>query len=116
MEAAVESFSKFIQKIFAAQDALLEYIQTPVQPVGQDRPVARFAEGNMDFDVVLLPDAIQTPYSLFDQFRIQREIKEHQMTAKLKIPAFAADFGANQEPGTVFFGKPSGISVPLNEG
>ena len=87
-----------------------------MQPIGQDLPVARFAEGDMDLDVVLLPDPIKTPDPLFKQFRIQREVKQHQMTAELKIPAFAADFGSNQEPRAVFFGKPSGISVPLNQG
>jgi len=38
-----------------------------------------------------LPDAIETPDALFEQFGVVWQIKEHEMMGKLKVAALAAD-------------------------
>ena len=69
----------------------------------------------MNEDVVFLPDAIEAPDSLFDQFRVQGQIEQDQVAAKLKVSALAANLGTNQEPRPIVIRKPSGIAVALNQ-
>ena len=58
-----------------------------------------------------LTDPVQPPDPLFQQYRILRQIPEHQVPGELKIPALTADFRAQQNPCPIRFRKPSRLTV-----
>ena len=62
-----------------------------------------------------LSNAIEPSNALFKQFGIERQIEQNKMMRELKVPAFAADFGADQDPCPVFLGEPGCVSVALNQ-
>jgi len=69
----------------------------------------------MDLDVGGLTDSVQSPDALFEQFRIQRQVKQDQMLRELKIASFAADLGTKQEPRSIRLGEPRGVAIPLHQ-
>ena len=57
-----------------------------------------------------MTDAVEPTDALLEQTRIVGQIEEDEMMGELKVAAFAADLGADQEPGATFlsgFGEPS---------
>src|SRR5580658_6730054 len=69
----------------------------------------------MDLNVGGLADSIQPSDALFEQFGIQRQVKQYQMLRELKIASFTADLGTEQEARSVRLGEPRGVAIPLHQ-
>ena len=71
---------------------------------------------DMDADRIGLTYPVETPDALFQQVRIQREIKQHQMMGELKVTAFTANFRTNQNLSAILvIRKPGGCPVTCND-
>src|SRR5262245_38314577 len=71
--------------------------------------------GHVNGDILCLANPIETANPLFKQFGIERQVEQHEVMRELKVAAFTTNFGANKNLGAVFFGKPRGVSVALDE-
>src|SRR5690606_3376669 len=71
---------------------------------------------DMDVDVFPLPDPVQTSYALLQQFGMKRQIEQDEVMGKLKIPPFAPYFRTKENLCTIWFRKPSRISITLYNG
>src|SRR5690606_3265903 len=71
---------------------------------------------DMDVDVFCLSDPVQTPYPLLQQFGMKRQVEQDEVMGKLKVSPFASYFGAKENLCAIWFRKPRGISITLNNG
>src|SRR5690349_21657811 len=71
---------------------------------------------DVHLDFGALPDAIETPEPLLEQFRVERQIKQHEMMGELKITPFASDFGTDQQSCTVVLREPRRVAVAFDQG
>jgi hypothetical protein len=65
----------------------------------------------MNVDRAFLADAVETSDALFEQFGIAWQVIQHEVLRELEIPAFTADFGADQKACAVPIGKRGGVAI-----
>ena len=94
----------------------LKGVERLVIPVGEHMGARAFLERNMNMDGRGLADAVEAADALFQQLGIIGQVEQDEVVSELKIPAFAADFGANEQAGTVLLGEVGGVAVALEEG
>ena len=105
--------AKLAQQLVAAFQVAFKGIQAFVVPARQNLLRAVREKGNMDLDVCGLPDSIQPSDALFEQLRVERQIKQDEVMRKLEVAAFAADLRTDQQPRPVGLGEPRGVAIPL---
>lgn len=66
-------------------------------------------------DVCGLSDVIQPSDALCKQFRIQRQVKQDQMTGEPGVSSFAADLRTDQQPHSAGSREPRGVAIPLHQ-
>jgi hypothetical protein len=69
----------------------------------------------MHLDFRPLPDAIQPPDALLQQFRIERQIEHDEVVRKLKVAPLATDLRTEQDARTVLLRKPRGVAIALHQ-
>jgi hypothetical protein len=94
----------------------LKGVERLVIPVGEHMGARAFLERDMDMDGRGLADAVEAADALFQQLGVIGQVEQDEVVGELKIPALAADFGANEQAGSILFGKVGGIAVALEEG
>ena len=94
---------------------MLKCREPVVIPFRQHFALALRQKWNVQMDCRRLPDSVEPPDALFEQFGIQRQIEQHQVMGKLEVPALTANFGADEETGSFFLGKPGRITIPLHQ-
>src|SRR4051812_26544776 len=94
---------------------LFECIHSLVIPAGEQFLRRTLHKRDVNGDVLRLADPVQPANALFQQLRIERQIKQNQMMRELEIASFAADFGADQDLRATILRKPGGVPVALNE-
>ncbi len=96
--------------------SVFERIQTFVVPTHQHGLRGFFQVWNVDLDIMHLTNTVQTANTLFQQVRIERQIKHHQMAGELEVTPFGADFRAQHHLGAaIFFAKPGRSAVTFND-
>jgi hypothetical protein len=50
----------------------------------------------MNANRLSLPDTVEPADALFQQSRIERQIKQHEMMRELEVASFAADLGTDE--------------------
>ena len=108
-------FAKLLEQLIGSLQIALERVEPLVIPAGQGLLWAAYKIGRVHVDGLRLPNAVQPADALLKQFRIERQIKEHEVMGKLKIATFAADLRANEQASAVWFGKPRGVAVALHK-
>ena len=112
----VDDRTKTFEKFSSSLKLLFEGVQSFVVPPCKHLLKTVDDERYVDLDFRSLADAVETPDTLFQQLRIDRQIKQHQVMRELKIAAFAADLRAEKDACAFLFGEPCGVSIPLHEG
>ena len=111
----MDGSAKLVQQFVAAFEVTFKGIQAFVVPTRQNLLRAAREKRNMDLDVFGLPDAIQPADALFEQLRVERQVKQDEVMGELEIAAFAADFRTDQQPRPVGLGEPRSITIPLHQ-
>ena len=107
-----ESFMDAIGRV----TAFGKQVQPLVIPGKQDRLGRALEPGDMNMDGLALADAIQPADALFEQVRVQRQVKQRQVLRELKIAPLAADLGAHQRlRAGLILGEVGGRLVPLDD-
>src|SRR5690606_875820 len=93
-----------------------ECVMRMVIPVKKALLAAANKIGHMDFNRMLLADAVKTANTLRKQGGMQRQVKQEQVVGELEVTSFTADFRAQQDLCAVFIvGKPGSGAVTLND-
>ncbi len=103
------------QQLAAIGRAGAERVQAFVVPARQHVLRAVVHGQDMDGDVVLLADAVESADALFQQVRIQRQVPQDQPMGELEVAPFRADLRAQQQARAVGLGKVRGVAVALDD-
>src|SRR6266481_10196899 len=103
--------AKLAQQFVAAFEIAFKSVQTFVIPARQNllRTVREIR--NMDLDVFGLSDSIQPSDALFEQLRIERQVKQDQVMRKLEVTSFAADLRTDQQARPFGLGEPRRVAI-----
>ena len=101
--AGLERRAEFGEQCRPGRTDVLKRIDALVQPAHQHTLRGIAKARHMNLDRKALADAIEAANALFNEIGILRHIEQHQMSRKLEIAAFAADFRTHQQL-RVFFG------------
>ncbi len=71
---------------------------------------------NVDVDVRLLADPVQTPDALLEQVGVLGDVEEHQVMGELEVAPFASDLGAQEHLRPICLRKVGRLTVPGHEG
>ena len=71
---------------------MLECIKALVIPLQHHSLGRVFQAGHMQLDRFTLANPVQPANTLFQQVRIQGQVKQHQVMRELEVAAFTADF------------------------
>ena len=69
-----------------------EGVQALIEPAKQGFLAGFRQIGHMDVNISALTDPVQTTDALFQQVRMERQVKANQVLRKLKIAAFTTNF------------------------
>ena len=70
----------------------------------------------MNLNIMRLTNTVQTANTLFQQIRVERQVKHHQIAGELEVTPFGADFRTQHYLGAaIFFAKPCCGAVTLND-
>ncbi len=86
-----------------------------VVPAGQHMLRAVGDGQDMDVDVVLLADPVESADALFEQVRIQRQIPQDQAVRELEVASLRADLRAQQQARAIGLGEIRGVAVALHD-
>jgi hypothetical protein len=111
----LEFFSKAKHEIGCPMRVFLKSVERLVLPVCEHMGARAFLERDMDMDGRCLTDAVEATYALFQQLGVLGEVEQDEVVGELKIPAFTAYLGANEQAGAVLLGEVGGIAVALEE-
>ena len=93
-----------------------EGVQALIEPAKQGFLAGFRQIGHMDVNISALTDPVQTTDALFQQIRMERQVKADQVLRKLKIAAFTTNFGTDQRLSTaVFLGKVGSSAVAFDK-
>ena len=95
---------------------MFEGTQSLLIPVVQYRLCAVLQVRDMNSDSLRLTNAVQPANALFQQIRIEWQVKQNQMMGKLEIAALTANLRTDQQPRAVLVSKPGRIAIALNQG
>ena len=70
----------------------------------------------MHLNLGRLPDAVEPPDALLQQFWIERQVEQHEVMRELEVPSLAADLRTDEEPRAVRLRKPRRLAVALHQG
>ena len=103
------------QQFAAAVQILFERVQPFVIPARQHFLGTARDERHMHLDFRGLPDAVEPPDPLFQQFRIERQIEQDQVMGELEVPAFTADLRTDQNARPIFLREPRRVAIALHQ-
>src|SRR5262245_17998049 len=109
----VNARPKSLDNFVAAFEVPRKRVESFVKPARQDLLTAVYDIWNVHLNFGFLPDTIEPADALFEDFRIERQVEQHQMMRKLEIASFTADLGADQQPCSPFVREPCGVAISL---
>ena len=107
--------TKSLQQFVAALEVFLERVQSFVIPGRQHLLTCSHHERHVHLDFRCLANSVEPADSLFQDFGIEREIKQDEVMSKLEVPPFTADFRTKQDARSMFIRKPGGVAIPLQQ-